>query len=178
MWIQPVPARKHKNSNSKKTVSLAPAREILAELATQAPPNVYLDKALELLGPEVRLLLRSGWIDEDLVKHFNNQDTDAFRELLMTLRAREESAQRIRVKTAKARKQGTATLKRTLLDASPEPTLPHPPVPLLPGGNGPRQAATPRLSAPKLMLPGPAAGGNHHVTRNRGIRRRPDQGPD
>ena len=90
-------------------IVLAPMMESLHQMSGSDPPAVSIDNARKRLGLQLRQLYKKGWLDEDIIALFRDQNPDDILELLKRAKAEER---RVRRETEKKR-QAKRALKQT-----------------------------------------------------------------
>lgn len=152
---------------------LAPMTEGLRQISGADPPAVSIDKARERLGPELRRVMKAGWLDEDIVAAFANQDREDILELLARARSderREQREHKLKIQQRKAQRMATqVTSKGARPRLTPAMGLPPP------SQVNPSRPALPTRPSPLAIASdthrSDAEQGSRPITRNRGIPR-------
>lgn len=155
-------------------IVLAPMTESLRQISGADPPAVSIDKARERLGPELRRVMKAGWLDEDIVAAFANQDREDILELLARARSNERREQRenkLKIQQRKAQRVAATQVTSKGAPSRPTPTMVLPP----PTQVNPNRPALPTRPPPLAIASdthrSDAEQGSRPITRNRGIPR-------
>lgn len=165
-------------------IALPAARSAIDRIKSTDPPNVSIENARKILGPELHRLIANGWMDDDIVAAFSDQNENGIRQLLQIARRDERIEQK---KRKQAREEAKVKRLKLKTDVPAHIALHH--------VQGRRLAGSPMLATdkqgPSLALPAPrvedfpdaplpasdppgaspVAGALHPITRNRGVRR-------
>ena len=165
-------------------IALSAARGAIDRLRTTGPPNVSVEDARRILGPDLSRMIRQGWLDDDICEALSDDQNESDLRRLLDEARRAERRQRRARKRARAEASpkpptfdiqrldlaehqlrgqalGETPMLTTHPPAAPSLALPAPPAQV---GKG----IVPASGQPGLL---PPAGTPRPVTRNRGVRR-------
>ena len=60
-------------------ISLPAARNAIERLRTTEPPNVSIENARKILGPDLYRMITTGWLHDDIVEALSDQNENAKR---------------------------------------------------------------------------------------------------
>ena len=81
-------------------IALSAARSAIQRIKTTEPPNVSIENARKLLGPDLYRMIKTGWLDDDIVEALSDQNENDLRRLLIEARREERRARSARATAA------------------------------------------------------------------------------
>ncbi len=136
---------------NKGKIALASARSAIERARDVEPPNVYIEKAREIFGPEIFRMRKKGWIDEDIIALFSDQNESDMRQLLEEARRAERRASREQKERAQQKRDRASSAQRANSSVASPSTADRI------GGSSPMLTIEAPAPRPSLALPSPSA---------------------